>query len=94
MNPETNKFEYLINCTTKEDLIEYMKQHEKLVKQYETNIGNLIRPDGSPVPKHWSVFQVGEKIVINNYTFEIAHIGEKHMLVEPVGPVLISEEEK
>jgi len=91
MNPDTNKFEQLIDCETKENLIEYMKARQKL-QELETARSNLIRPDGSPVLEHWSVFQVGEKIVIKNYTFEIAHIGEKHMLVEPVGPVLVSEE--
>ena len=45
----------------------------------------LVRPNGEPVPKHWSVFKEGEELVVKNYTFRVAHIGEKHLLLEPVG---------
>lgn len=47
----------------------------------------LLRPDGTPVPKHWSTFQVGENVVIKDYTFKVAYIGESNILFEPVGPV-------
>lgn len=51
----------------------------------------LVRPDGSDVPKHWSIFSVGENYVINNYTFRCAYIGETSILFEPVGPLLINK---
>ena len=51
--------------------------------------GILLRPDGSPVPKHWSKFAVGEDVVIKDYTFRVAYIGETSILFEPVGlPVI------
>jgi hypothetical protein len=51
--------------------------------------GVLLRPDGSSVPKHWSVFTVGEDVIIKDYTFRVAYIGETSILFEPVGlPVI------
>ena len=50
---------------------------------------HLLRPDGSKVPEHWSIFSVGEHVVVNNYTFKVAYIGETSILLEPVGPVLV-----
>lgn len=92
MNPESNKFEPLnIKDMTKE---EQDRLAEMLAKVHGAENGVvLIRPDGSPVPKHWSVFTVGEKVVIKNYTFKVAYIGESNILFEPVGPVLIGEKE-
>lgn len=49
--------------------------------------GDLVRPDGSKVPKHWSTFRVGELVTIKDYTFKVAYIGEANILFEPVGPV-------
>lgn len=46
MNPETNKFEPLLE-----------------------SFDQLLRPDGTPVPKHWSVFTAGEHVVVKDYTF-------------------------
>jgi hypothetical protein len=45
----------------------------------------LLRPNGEPVPQHWTQFQVGECVVIKNYTFKVAYIGETVILFEPVG---------
>jgi len=85
MNPETNKFEVLSSDTKKiaDKINEY--NPDTFVKNV------LLRPDGSPVPKHWSIFTVGEKYVINDYTFKCAYIGETSILFEPVGPVVIGE---
>jgi len=47
----------------------------------------LLRPDGTPVPKHWSVFVVDELVTIKDTTFRVAHIGEKHLLLEPLSAV-------
>ena len=86
MNPDTNKFEFL--------------HHKMLDKFFEKervfaakSIGpDLVRPNGEPVPKHWSVFRVDEEVVVKDYTFKVAHIGESHLLLEPVGPVIIGED--
>jgi len=45
---------------------------------------DLVRPDGSPVPKSWTVFSIDELVEIKGYTFKVAHIGESHILFEPV----------
>lgn len=75
MNPETNKFEKLA------EKLEWEKDLEK----------RLVRPNGEPVPKHWSVFAVSETVVIKNYTFRVAYIGESNILFEPVGQILVGE---
>ena len=80
MNPDKNKFEEL-----KEEM------DKTVLESINEFTVRLIRPDGSFVPDHWSIFQVGEKVVIKNYTFEIAHIGESHLLLEPIGPVIIDK---
>jgi hypothetical protein len=78
MNPLTNRFE---------KLAEVLEESPKKVS------GNLVRPDGTEVPKHWSIFTVGESVVIKNYTFKIAYIGESTLLLEPVGLPIVGEEE-
>jgi hypothetical protein len=78
MNPETNMFEELHleglkDAERDQREVQFKKQLEQVQQQIE---GGLLRPDGSPVPKHWSVFQVGEAVVIKDYTFRVAYIGE------------------
>lgn len=51
----------------------------------------LVRPDGSPVPKNWSIFKEGEKFVLNNYTFRLAHIGESYIVLEPVSQADVAD---
>lgn len=81
MNPETNKFEPL-----SEDVKKFNEAMAKL-KGAKVNCHiNLLRPDGSPVPIHWSVFKVGELVMIKDYTFRVAYIGESNILFEPVHP--------
>lgn len=93
MNPDTNTLEHLM---TAKELEEHSKQLEdkanRLWKAY-SGVGEaqLYRPNGEPVPKHWSVFREGQHVVVENYTFKVAHIGEKHLLLEPVGPVVLGE---
>ncbi len=75
MNPDTSKFEILHEeISTKLHKIKNTKQTDQLV-----------RPNGEPVPSHWSIFKVGEKVIIKDYTFEIKYIGETSILLEPVG---------
>jgi hypothetical protein len=56
-----------------------------------SNGGRLLRPNGDPVPKHWSTFTLGELVVIKDYTFKVAYIGETAITFEPVGPTLLGE---
>jgi hypothetical protein len=51
--------------------------------------GELLRPDGSPVPKHWAIFKVGECVVVKDQTFTVAYIGEGTLLLEPAGVPLV-----
>ena len=93
MNPETNKFELLRPDTDQEgepgDLA-----HVTTGDPHQATVGvlnqmvmrqSLLRPNGEPVPQHWTQFQVGECVVIKNYTFKVAYIGETAILFEPVG---------
>ena len=76
MNPDTNKFEQLYK---EED-----PTTQALAKKLNELESRLMRPNGEPVPTHWSVFQVDELYVINDYTFRCKYIGETSILFEPV----------
>jgi len=100
MNPDTNRFEPLTEeprelRQDKETTRRQMQELQRRLKTADADLlqaaGQLIRPDGSPVPKTWSVFQQGETVVIKNYTFRVAYIGETSILFEPVGPVVLDE---
>lgn len=100
MNPDTNKFEELreqMDEPRRNQNQEAARRLQKLtqdVKQLQTAPippGELLRPNGSPVPKTWSIFQVGEHVVIKDYTFKVAYISETNILFEPVGPVVLGE---
>lgn len=94
MNPETNKFEELTKTRTKEEIDELYEQQrhlENMVQAMQDPAGALYRPNGEPVPKHWSIFKDGEQVVLKDYTFKVAHIGESYMVLEPVGPVIVGE---
>jgi len=80
MNPEINKFEMLDPIVEEDN------------KRLEKEFGRLLRPNGEPVPKHWSIFRVDENYVINNYTFRCKYIGETSILFEPIGIVEIGKE--
>ena len=82
MNPETNKFEMLTEL--RKDQEEQTKALERQFNLLQAQAG-LVRPDGTPVPLHWTVLSVGQHVVVENYTFEVAHIGESHLLLTPVG---------
>jgi hypothetical protein len=92
MNPDTNKFEPLT------DADQLPKEQRAAAQKLLDAIGSLkaghsalLRPDGTPVPKHWSVFTVGERVVIKDYTFKVVYIGESNILFEPVGPVVLGK---
>ncbi len=98
MNPDTNRFEPLT-----EQLTEPLSAiEEEFAKQMKTAVeapyggftksqAELVRPDGTPVPKHWSTFTVGNKYEINGYTFTCAYIGETSILFEPAGPIVVGD---
>lgn len=91
MNPDTNQFEELTKAA---DMLEL---HQGLLKKQSEDTLNklpphqLVRPDGTPVPEHWSVFKVGEEIAIKTYVFKVAYIGETSILFEPVRPATLDE---
>lgn len=90
MNPETNKLEPL----QLKELQQALDRVEKKQSAAElAELGQLLRPDGTPVPKHWSLFIVDETYVINGYRFKCAYIGETSILFEPVGPIIVGEPE-
>jgi hypothetical protein len=91
MNPDTNRFEPLREASPEQNaamqrLVDAIATQRNAIAQ-----GALLRPDGTPVPAHWSVFALGELVVIKDYTFKVAYIGETAILFEPVGPVLIGQ---
>ena len=84
MNPYTNRFERLQESPETQAI-------ERQLRRLQSG-SPLVRPDGSPVPEHWSVYQEGEHGALKNYTFKVAHIGESYRVLEPVGPVLVGQE--
>lgn len=96
MNPESNRFESLhLDPLDVDKDAPFEEKLGALAKQLEQkgNLppGSLLRPDGTPVPDHWSTFQIGEEIVIKTHVFRVAYIGETSILFEPVGPVVVGE---
>lgn len=90
MNPETNKFEQLKKMltegTTASQLPQNRAERRKLADMIRKGQATqLVRPDGSSVPAHWPIFSNGEHVVIKDYTFRVAYIGETAILFEPVG---------
>lgn len=104
MNPDSNEFEQLHKETALEARLRTEREAEvqsklgELIREQSTADvvkyspkPMLLRPDGSPVPEHWSVFAIDEHVVIKNYTFKVAYIGKDSILFEPVGPVVEEE---
>lgn len=83
LNPEKNKFE-MLNVPV--DIPEGGLEPGRI---------ELLRPDGSPVPKHWAIFTVGEEVIIKGYTFRVVYMNESAITLEPVGiPIIDPEKEK
>ena len=51
----------------------------------------LQRPDGTPVPGHWSIISIGQHVAVEGYAFQVTYVGESIVLLEPVGPVIPEE---
>jgi len=83
MNPDTNEMEHwLVGPAHSGD-----KTSLALPEQ-------LVRANGEPVPEHWSTYTTGEEVIVKGYRWTVAHIGDGHMLLEPVGPVLVGADER
>ena len=92
MNPETNRFEVLEeNIKEKIDNLRKGFSLEELKAGLEIVRSVLVSPNGKSVPAHWSVFKIDEFVVIKNYTFRVAYIGETAILFEPVGVPNLAE---
>jgi hypothetical protein len=89
INPDTNKIERLKAGQMIADKMSSIDA-EKLTELVSS--GLLVRPDGSPVPKHWAIFRQGEEVVIKNYTFKVAYIGETAILFAPVSPIILDKD--
>lgn len=85
LNPDTNKFEPLTEGKPTIDKIERAIKAGEMSVLPSTGL-MLLRPNGLPVPKSWTIFKVGELVVIKDYTFRVAYIGESNILFEPVRP--------
>ena len=65
MNSDTNKFEPLhLEALGIDESAPFGTKLAALANQLEQKgnlpAGSLLRPDGTPVPEHWSVFTVGD----------------------------------
>lgn len=92
MNPETNKFEELREESKEEVEKRLGHIYEAWSALYDRVQPLLVRPDGKPFPSHWPIFSIGDRVVVNSYTFKVAHIGERHLLLEPTGPLIVDSE--
>lgn len=101
MNPNTNRFEELVAIHGPEEAARIKREQDEALADLRNTFEQvqdaalcrvLVRPDGSPVPKNWSVFTIGEHVVIKDYTFKVAYVGETAILFEPVGPVVLGTE--
>jgi len=79
LNPESNRIEPCVS----------MEQNERLTDELAKLGGfysHLVKVDGTPVPKTWTTFTIGELVEIKGSTFRVAYIGETSLLFEPVKP--------
>jgi len=92
MDPDSNRFVPLTEKADEELVKNQTREMQRRLRQMQKSLddpGALLRPNGQPVPKHWSVFTVGEDVVIKDYTFRVAYVGETNILFEPVGPLMV-----
>jgi len=89
VNPKSNKFEQLRKADWAEQqekmLSEQLRQITAAQEELVRGSHQLVRPNGEPVPKHWAVFTVGERVVLKDYTFEVVDISEDRILFKPMG---------
>lgn len=89
MNPNTNRLEPLaeVGSAQTKELSDHFNQAKALIQQATGS--TLVRPNGEPIPTHWSIFTVGETVVVKDYTFRIAYMNEGTIVLEPVSPVVV-----
>jgi len=86
MNPDTNRLEVLKEVFEQQQSIQD-RLKQQLQGLFDGDLrSHLLRPDGSEVPKHWAVFQIGELVALKDYTFKIAYMNDGTIILEPVGP--------
>lgn len=84
-NEETNRIDLLSPDDT-DAMAELQVRREALETEMRTH---LVRPDGSPVPAHATLFTNDELVVIKDYTYRVAYINESSITFEPVGVVML-----
>lgn len=57
----------------------------------EVHPNHLIKPNGTPISHHLTNFRVDEQVVIKDYTYRVACVGDGYLVVEPVGPVILGQ---
>ena len=84
LNPDTDKIEEL---SLIKDIRKDLKQRkgEDIARQIEIaqTRGQLVRPDGSLVPKHWAIFSIGELVKLKDSTFKVIYFNESFLILEP-----------
>ena len=91
---DSANYQVKANEFIKKEDFDLIYEIEEQSKQVSKVIPRLLRPNGEPVPEHWSIYTTDEEVTIKGYRWKIVHIGEKHLLLEPIGPVLIGEDIK
>lgn len=79
LNRETNKIEPV----TEVDDALLAEKMARLQLQDDAFHPGIVRADGSPVPKTWALFKVGELVVLKDNTFKVAHFNESCVVLEP-----------
>lgn len=74
INPDTTKIEML---EVDQAAVDQLKDALAVTKS------GLLRPNGEPVPAHWTVFKEGELVTVKDTTFKVKAIGESYLLLEP-----------
>lgn len=82
MNPDTNLFEEVTKASDYEDAV-----NTALERQYGRAAGSTRYKtvDGKPVPKDAIIFEIGEKIEIRGYVFQVERFDGPEMTLKGVG---------
>jgi hypothetical protein len=85
MNPETNMFEEVKKADDYEDAVNALPE-----RQYGRVAGSMRYKtvDGKPVPKDAIIFEIGEKIEIRGYVFQVERFDGSEMVLRGVGLAL------
>jgi len=95
VNPNTGQFEPLRDLTAtdlKQDKLRELDFFRGLMGQMGTDAAGLVRPDGTPVPPHWPIFNENEIVQVKGWNFKVGHIGESTLVLESHGPMIVGED--